>query len=132
LGGSQINGAFVNTKRTKYILISVHRKAGQNGNVKTANRSFKNVAKFRHFGKTLTNKNFVLDQSACNLIMGNACYHFVQNLLFSRLLPKSIKIKIYEMILRHWFCMGVKTWSLTLRDEHGLMVIENSVLRRIF
>jgi hypothetical protein len=28
--------------------------------------------------------------------------------------------------------MGVKLWSLTLREEHRLMVFENRVLRRIF
>jgi hypothetical protein len=27
---------------------------------------------------------------------------------------------------------GCKTWSLTLREEHKLRVIENRVLRRIF
>jgi hypothetical protein len=28
--------------------------------------------------------------------------------------------------------VGVKTWSLTLREEHRLRVFENRVLRRIF
>jgi hypothetical protein len=28
--------------------------------------------------------------------------------------------------------MGVRTWSLTLREEHRLRVFENRVLRRIF
>jgi hypothetical protein len=28
--------------------------------------------------------------------------------------------------------MGVKLWSLTLREEHRLRVFENRVLRRIF
>jgi hypothetical protein len=28
--------------------------------------------------------------------------------------------------------MGVKNWSLTLREEHKLRVFENRVLRRIF
>jgi hypothetical protein len=28
--------------------------------------------------------------------------------------------------------MGVKFWSLTLREEHRLRVFENRVLRRIF
>jgi hypothetical protein len=27
---------------------------------------------------------------------------------------------------------GYETWSLTLREEHGLRVFENRVLRRIF
>ena len=28
--------------------------------------------------------------------------------------------------------MGVKTWSLTLKEERRLMVFENRVLRRVF
>jgi hypothetical protein len=28
--------------------------------------------------------------------------------------------------------MGVKIWSLTLREEHRLRVFENRVLRRVF
>jgi hypothetical protein len=28
--------------------------------------------------------------------------------------------------------MGVKTWSLTVREEHKLRVFENRVFRRIF
>jgi len=27
---------------------------------------------------------------------------------------------------------GFETWSITLREEHGLRVFENRVLRRIF
>jgi hypothetical protein len=30
---------------------------------------------------------------------------------------------------RQWFCVSVKTWSVTLRDEHGPRVTENRVLR---
>jgi hypothetical protein len=31
------------------------------------------------------------------------------------------------------YCCGtLKTWSLTLREEHRLRVVENRVLRRIF
>jgi hypothetical protein len=30
------------------------------------------------------------------------------------------------------FLYGCETWSLTLREEHGLRVFENKVLRRIF
>jgi len=30
------------------------------------------------------------------------------------------------------FCVGVKTWSLTLRKEHRLKVFGNRVLRGIF
>jgi hypothetical protein len=61
---------------------------------------------------------------------GNACYHLVQNLLYSRLLPKNVKAN--KTIILPAVLYGCETWSLTLREEHTLMVFENRVLRRIF
>jgi len=56
----------------------------------------------------------------------------VQNILFSRLLSKNLKIKIYRTIILPVVLYGCKTWSLTLREEKKLRVFENMVLRRIF
>ena len=64
--------------------------------------------------------------------MGNACYRLVQNLLFSRLLSKSLKIKIYRTIILPVALYGCETWSLTLQEESKLRAFENMVLRRIF
>jgi len=62
---------------------------------------------------------------------GNACYHSVQNLLFSRLLSKNLKVMI-ENYTFACFLYGCETWSLTLREERKLRVFEKMVLRRIF
>ena len=62
----------------------------------------------------------------------NACYHSVQNLLSSRLLSKNLKIKIYRTIILPVVLYGCKAWSLTLREERKLRVLQNTVLRRIF
>jgi len=62
----------------------------------------------------------------------NACYHSVQNLLSSSLLPENTKIKIYSTIIFPVVLYGCETWSLTLREERRLRVCENRVLRRIF
>jgi hypothetical protein len=56
----------------------------------------------------------------------------VQNLLSSGLLSKNLKIKIYRTIFLPVVLYGCETWSLTLREESRLRVIENRVLRRIF
>jgi len=56
----------------------------------------------------------------------------VQNHLSSSLLSKNLKIKIYRPIIVPVFLYGCETWSLTLREEHGLRMFENWVLRRIF
>jgi hypothetical protein len=41
------------------------------------------------------------------------------------------KIKIYKTIILP-FLFECENWSLTLREEHGLRVFGNRVLRRIF
>jgi len=56
----------------------------------------------------------------------------VQNLLSSRLLSKKLKINIYRTIILPVVLYGCETWLLTLREEPGLSVFENRVLRRIF
>jgi hypothetical protein len=64
--------------------------------------------------------------------LGNAWYHSVQNLLFSHLLSKAIKIKIYKAIILPVVLYGRETWSLTLQEECRLKVFENRVLSKMF
>ena len=63
---------------------------------------------------------------------GNAYYHSVQNLLYSNLLSKNLKIKIYKTIILPIVLYVGEIWSLTLREGRRLRVFENRVLRRIF
>jgi hypothetical protein len=48
-------GLEVNAEKTKYMLPSHHQSAGQNHEIKIANRCFENVAQFRYLGTTITN-----------------------------------------------------------------------------
>ena len=52
--------------------------------------------------------------------------------LSSPLLSKNIEIKISRNITLPVVLYGCETWSLTLREERGLWVFENWVLRGIF
>jgi hypothetical protein len=52
--------------------------------------------------------------------------------LSSSLLSRNVKAKIYKTIILPVVLYGCETWSLTLREEHRLMVSENRVLRRVF
>jgi len=72
------------------------------------NSTFERVEEFKYLGTTLTNQNSIPEEITSRLRSGNACYHSVQNLLFSRLLSKNLKIKIYRTIILLLFCMGVK------------------------
>jgi hypothetical protein len=63
---------------------------------------------------------------------GNACYPSAHSLLSSRLLSKSLKIRIYKMIILPVVLYECETRSLRVREEHRLRVFEKRVLRRIF
>jgi hypothetical protein len=80
------------------MLLSRHQNAGQNYDIKLADRCFENVAKFRYLGTTITNQNLIQEQIKRRSNSGNACFHSVQNLLSSHLLSKNIKIRIYKSI----------------------------------
>jgi len=58
--------------------------------------------------KKLTNKNSIEEEIKSRLKLGNTSYYSVQNLLFSSLLSKKLKIKIYRNIILPVVLMGVK------------------------
>jgi hypothetical protein len=105
--------------------------SGQNQNIRIANESFENVAKFKYFRTTLINQNDFHDKIKSRLHSGNACYHSVQNLLTSHLISENLKIKIHKTVILPVVLYGCENWSLTLREEHRLRVSANMVLKRI-
>jgi hypothetical protein len=122
----------VNPEKTKYMLMSHSQKIGQKHSIKIANRSFEDVAKFRHLGTTLTDQNYMHEEIKSRLNSGNACYHSVQSLLSSRLLSRNLKAKIYKTIILPVVLNGCETWSLTLREEHRLRAFENGAEENIW
>jgi hypothetical protein len=99
--------------------------------MKTDNSSFERAEEFKYLGTTLTNQNSIQEQIKSRLKSGNDCYH-LQYLLSSSLLSKNLNIKRYRTIILPVVLYRRETWSLTLREECGLRVFENRVLRRIF
>jgi hypothetical protein len=47
------------------------------------------------------------------------------------LIPKNLKTKIYRTVILPVVLYGCETWSLILREERRLRVLENRVLRRV-
>jgi hypothetical protein len=74
------------------MLMSCYQNAGQNHDMKTANRSFENVAQLKYLGMSVTNQNLIQEEMKRRLKLGNASYHSVRNLLSSHMLSKNIKI----------------------------------------
>jgi hypothetical protein len=122
-------GLAVNTGKTKYMLLSRHQNAGQNHDIKIANRCFENVTQFKYLGTKVTNQNLIQEEIKRRLNSINACYHSVPNLLSSRLLYKKRKITLNKTAILSVVLYGCGTWSLTLREEQRLRKSENRVLR---
>jgi hypothetical protein len=99
LEASRDIGLEINAEQTKYMIMSCHPNSGQNQNIRIANESFENVAKFKYLGMTLTNQNDIHDEIKSRLNSGSACYYSVQNLLSSCLISKNLKIKIYKTVI---------------------------------
>ena len=90
------------------------------------------MEQLKYLGTTLTNQNSTQEEIKSRLKSGNVCYHSVQNPLSSSLLSKNEKVKVHRNISLSVVLYGCETRFLTLREERGLRVFENRVLRRIF
>ena len=122
----------VNADKTKYMVMSHDRNAGQSHSMESNNSSFERVEEFKYLGTNLTNQNFIQEKIKGRMKSGNAWCHSVKNLLSSSLLYKNLKIKIHRTIIWPVVLYGCETWLLTLREDCRLRVFENRVLRRIF
>jgi hypothetical protein len=98
--------------------MSLYQNSGQNQNIRIANESFENMAKFKYLGRTLINQNDIHDEIKSRLNPGSPCYHSVQNIL--------------SFVISPVILYGCETWCLALREECRLGVFENRVLGRIF
>jgi hypothetical protein len=94
LDASKEVGLEVNPEKTKCMLMSRSQKIGQKHSMKIVNRSFEVGAKFRYLGTTITDQNCMHKEIKSSINSWNACYHLVQSLLFSHLLPRNVKVKI--------------------------------------
>ncbi|KAJ4426655.1 hypothetical protein ANN_26453 [Periplaneta americana] len=63
---------------------------------------------------------------------GNIKIGILANTWEQHLLSKNLKVRIYKTIILPVVLYGCETWTLTLREEHGLRVFENKVFRKIF
>jgi hypothetical protein len=93
------------------MLLFHHQNEGRNRVIKIANRSFENVSHFKYLGTTVTIQNLIQEEIKRRLNSGNACYHSVQNILFSHLLSKNLKIRIYKTKILPVVLCGCETWS---------------------
>jgi hypothetical protein len=92
------------------------------------NKSFKYTGNFKHLRTILTNQHMHGKISGSKHVY----YHSVQNHPCTHLLYwLSLKIKIYRTIIIPAVLCGCETWSITLREEHRLRILENGEPRKM-
>jgi len=77
------------------------------------------------------NQNYIHEDIKSRMNSGNAYYLSGWNLWYYSLLSKNIKTEIHRTIILPVVLYIYENWSLTLREEHRLKVLENRVLRKI-
>jgi len=70
-------GLEVNADKTKYMVMSRDKNAGQSHSMKTDNSSSERVEEFKYLGTTLTYQNSIQEEIKSRLRSGNASYHSV-------------------------------------------------------
>jgi len=73
--------------------------AGQNRHKKKGSKSFERVEQFKYLGTTLTNQNFIREDSKSRLKSRNACHHTEQNILSSSSLSKDQNIQYWGNLM---------------------------------
>jgi hypothetical protein len=77
-------------------------------------------AQLKYLATTEKYQELIQEEIKRKLNSCNACYHSVHNLLFSRLLSKNVKIRIYKTVTLPVVLYGCENWSATLKEEHGV------------
>jgi hypothetical protein len=90
-------GLEVNVEKPKHMLLSHHQNAGQNHDIKMANRCFENVAQLKYLRMTVTDQNLIQEEIKMRLNSRNACYYSVQNIFSSRLLSINAKLECAKL-----------------------------------
>jgi len=111
------------------VVVSLEQHAGQYHNIKVGNNSFERLEQFKYLETTLMNQKSIYEEIKSRWKSGSACQNSVQNLSCSSFLSKGIQIKIYRTLILRVVLYECAAWSVTLREEHRLKVLENRVLR---
>jgi hypothetical protein len=90
-------GLEINIEKTKCMLLYNYQNAGQNHDIKTANRLFENVSQFKKLATTVTNQSLIQEEIKRKLDSGNARCHSVRNLSSSCLLCKNKKLQYTKL-----------------------------------
>jgi hypothetical protein len=75
------------------------------------------MAKFRYLETAVTNQNVIYEEIKSRLNSDKDFYHWVQNVLSSRLLSKSVKIRMYKTTFLPLVLCGRETFVSNVKGR---------------
>ena len=112
--------------------MSREQNTGKYQNIKIGNNAFESVELSKYLRTTITNQYHILQEIQANWAEAIVAVNSVQILLSSSLLFKSKMIEIYRTVIVRVVLCECETWPFTLKEDHGISVFENMLLREIF
>lgn len=100
--------------------------------IKISNYKFEKISNFTYLGVKISNKGLISEEINNRIILGNRAYYANLNLIKSRLLTKSTKVKLYKTLIRPVVSYAAETWTLNNGDENALRIFERKIMRRIY
>ena len=101
------------------------------GSFTSGDFTFDRTSDFIYLGTNLNENNLVEVEIIKRLQAGNRAYYGCINLLGSRRLSRSTKLRIYNAVIRPVVTYGCEAWTIRKSDNMRLEVFENKVLRKI-
>jgi len=93
---------------------------------------FAMVQNFRYLGALIISKNVIIDEIKSRIAAGNRCFYSIRHIFRAKAISKSVKIKIYKMMVKPLVVFGSETGAMVEMGMTRLGMWERMILRRIY
>jgi hypothetical protein len=90
------------------------------------------VSNFKYLGNVINKEEGITECVKDRIQVGNRAYAANHHMLKSKIINRSVKIHIYNRLLRPALTYESETWTLTKSDENLLRIFERKILRKIY
>jgi len=123
-------GLTINEKKTKYLKCT--KKDIRTENLKINNSYIEPVQQYKYLWSIINDSNSIEKEVKERIALGTKAYYTNQKFFKSRLVTKSLKLKLYRTVIGPIMTYALETWVLKETTVQKLLVFETKILRRIF
>jgi hypothetical protein len=122
-------GLIVNVNKTKYVYCT--RKSIQHNHLIAGGERLEQVNSFKYLGTMVNTDSSIEEEIKERIAAGNKAYHVHKKLFISKLISRSVKLQLYNTLIRPIVTYASKTWVLKENVLYKLMTFERKIMRKI-